>query len=139
MTPRTVLVTGAAGVLGSAVAARFHNAGDRVLAFDHHKRDTDDGLVHFGANLADRHATEIAVARAVQSTGRIEVLVHAAGGFDMGPAVHETEPTLLEAMLDRNTRSLTNIAHAVVPGMITAGSGKIVTVGAMAALMILPR
>ncbi|MEC8163837.1 MAG: SDR family oxidoreductase, partial [Pseudomonadota bacterium] len=56
-----------------------------------------------------------------------------AGGFHMGEAVHELPKDKWDLMMDLNARTLLNTAEAVVPGMIEAGAGKIVTIGANAA------
>ena len=68
-----------------------------------------------------------------QRFGGIDVLCHLAGGFRMGEAVHETSDATWDFLLDLNARTLINIAHAVVPVMLAAGGGRIVTVGAGAA------
>ena len=51
----------------------------------------------------------------------------------MGEAVHELPKDKWDLMMDLNARTLLNTAEAVVPGMIEAGGGKIVTIGANAA------
>ncbi|MEC8371072.1 MAG: SDR family oxidoreductase, partial [Pseudomonadota bacterium] len=56
-----------------------------------------------------------------------------AGGFHMGEAVHELPKDKWDLMMDLNARTLLNSVEAVVPGMIEAGAGKIVTIGANAA------
>ena len=48
----------------------------------------------------------------------------------MGEAVHELPKDKWDLMMDLNARTLLNTAEAVVPGMIEAGGGKIVTIGA---------
>src|SRR5581483_10726307 len=63
-----------------------------------------------------------------------DILCNVAGGFDMGPPVHQTPDELWERMLDINVRTVLNSVRAVVPGMIAARYGKIVNVGAAAAL-----
>jgi NAD(P)-dependent dehydrogenase (short-subunit alcohol dehydrogenase family) len=49
----------------------------------------------------------------------------------MGPPVHETSDALWRKMMDLNAGTVLNVARAVVPVMLAAGSGKIVNVGAM--------
>jgi NAD(P)-dependent dehydrogenase (short-subunit alcohol dehydrogenase family) len=63
--------------------------------------------------------------------GGIDVVCNIAGGFDMGPAVHETSDALWSKLMDINVGTLLNVVRAVVPAMLEAGSGKIVNVGAM--------
>lgn len=138
---RTVLVTGAAGNLGRAVAAAFAGRGANLVLVDLH----DHALAKaFGAagdrqllaptDLLDPAQVEATVRRAIERFGRIDALANLAGGFRMGEAVHETAAATLEFLLDLNVRTLLNTSHAVVPRMLAAGGGRIVNVGAYAAL-----
>jgi NAD(P)-dependent dehydrogenase (short-subunit alcohol dehydrogenase family) len=137
---RTVLVTGAAGNLGRAVAAAFfRRGGNLVLAARTRSQlenayTRDERRLFVCADLLDFAQVEAAGRAAIERYGRIDVLCNIAGAFRMGPPVHETPDELWQAMLDLNARSVINTVRAVVPGMIAAGAGKIVNVGAAAAL-----
>jgi NAD(P)-dependent dehydrogenase (short-subunit alcohol dehydrogenase family) len=136
---RTVMVTGAGGNLGKAVAAAFAARGARLVLVDR-QRETlgaafgalKDALL-VPADLLDRRQTRAALEAAVERFGRLDVLCHLAGGFRMGEAVHETTDSTWDFLFDINARTLVNMAHAVVPHMIERGGGKIVNVGAYAA------
>src|SRR5581483_216805 len=78
-------------------------------------------------NLLDATAVKTAVA----DLPRIDILCNIAGGFRMGPAVHETPADLWKSMLDINAGTMLNTVQAVVPKMLANGGGKIVNVGAM--------
>ena len=137
---RVVLVTGAAGNLGRAVAAAFRASGDRLALMD---RDAgrlqqvfgpaDDRQTLWPCDLLDSLSVADAVARLNAQWGPVDVLCHVAGGFDMGPAVHETPDALLDGLFDLNARSLVHLARAVAPGMVARQQGRIVTVGAASA------
>jgi len=135
----TVLVTGAAGQLGRAVAANFAAQGASLVLLDRQQAALDAAFgqqansLCLAADLLDRTQTETAVATAVQRFGAIDVLCHIAGGFRMGARVHETSDADWDFLFNINTRTLLNIARAVVPQMLAHGGGKIVTVGAFAA------
>jgi NAD(P)-dependent dehydrogenase (short-subunit alcohol dehydrogenase family) len=76
-----------------------------------------------------------AVKAAHARLGGLDVVCNIAGGFAMGPPVHETPPELWRRMLDMNATTVLNVAAATVPLMLAGGrGGKIVNVGAMAAL-----
>jgi len=75
-----------------------------------------------------------AVERITRRIGPIGVLCNVAGGFRMGEAVHETSDATWDFLLDLNVRSVLHTARAVVPGMLAAGGGAIINVGAAAAL-----
>jgi len=134
---KTCLVTGAAGNLGRAVAKAFAAEGAALILADH---SADHLRAAYGAE-AERARFAVAdvrdaqsVARAIPDGARIDVLCNIAGGFRMGQPVHETSDDTWDLMLGLNARSVVNCARAVVPGMLAAGGGKIINVGAIAAL-----
>jgi NAD(P)-dependent dehydrogenase (short-subunit alcohol dehydrogenase family) len=138
--PRVVLVTGAAGNLGRAVAERFKSNGDRLVLVD---RRTDALAEAFGpdggsqmfvaANLLKQDEAGALAAQAIARFGRIDVLCNIAGGFRMGEAVHETADATWDFMFDLNARTVLHMARAVVPPMLAQGSGKIVNIASFSA------
>jgi len=134
-TERTVMLTGAAGNLGRAVAAAFAAAGANLALLDLRRgslQDSERQLV-LETDLLDAQSVQAAVGKAAQRFGRIDVLCNIAGGFRMGPAVHETSDKDWNFLLDINARTMLNMTRAVVPVMLKAGGGKIVNIGAFAA------
>ena len=133
-----VLITGAAGNLGRAVAGAFTAAGARTALLDLDARaleaaygSDNDTRVSLAADLGNEAAIAAAVAKVQARFGRIDALCNIAGGFRMGPALHETPDELWQQMMDLNAGSVLRMARAVVPGMLAAGRGKIVSVAAM--------
>lgn len=139
-TPQTLLVTGAAGHLGRAVAAHFHKLGARLVLLDRDVQalqadyGNDSAVLLSPVDLLDRAAVAAGIAQAAAHFGGIDSVCHLAGGFRMGEAVHETTPATWNFLMDLNARSLLNVAAAAVPQLIARGAGHIVTVGAGAAL-----
>lgn len=138
---RIALVTGAAGNLGRAVAAAFGSAGAALVLLGHDDASLrsaygggDARRMLVTADLTDAGSVAAAVQSALARFGRIDALCNLAGGFEMGPPVHETPDDLWDRMLDLNARSVLHTARAVVPGMLAARYGKIVNVAATAAL-----
>lgn len=137
---RTVLLTGAAGNLGRAVARRFAQEGARLVLLDQ-RRDVlekafdggDDRRVLVPVDLLDRDAAGAAIASAIARVGRVHVLCNLAGGFRMGEPVHATTDATWTFLFDVNVRTMLNAVHAVVPHMIAERGGKIVNVGAFGA------
>ena len=137
---QTVMVTGAAGNLGQALATAFAQQGARLVLLG---RQADAIRTVFGAegpdrlylstDLLDPQQVSAALNTAVNRFGRVDVLCNLAGGFRMGQAVHQTEDSSWDFLVDINVRTLLNMARAVVPHMIECGGGKIVNVGAFAA------
>lgn len=137
---QTVMVTGAAGNLGQAVAAAFAAQGARLVLLDRQLGSLRAAFGEPGAerlfvpvDLLDALQVEAALATAVGRFGRIDVLCNLAGGFRMGEAVHETSNSTWDFLQDINVRTLLNMVRAVVPHMLESGGGKIVNVGAFAA------
>ena len=122
---RTVVITGASGNLGRAVAAAF--ASDDVVLLDVRAPGTAQRFIQ--TDLLDPKSVQAAFGQ----IGRVDVLCNLAGGFRMGSPVHETSDKDWDFLFNLNARTVLNTARAVVPGMIKAGGGKIVNVGAFAA------
>lgn len=135
---RVALVTGAAGHLGRAVAAKLAAEGAQLVLIDRQAAALEGfrqaGAEVIEADLLDASQVQAAVAKGAARFGRIDVLCHLAGGFRMGPMVHETSAQDWGFLMDLNARSLLAVAHAVVPLMLAQGRGSVVTVGAGAAL-----
>jgi NAD(P)-dependent dehydrogenase (short-subunit alcohol dehydrogenase family) len=93
----------------------------------------DEKGLFIPTDLLDQKSVAAAVEKAIARFGRIDVLCNIAGGFRMGPPVHETADADWNFLLDLNARTVLHTARAVVPRMLAAGGGKIVNVGAFAA------
>jgi NAD(P)-dependent dehydrogenase (short-subunit alcohol dehydrogenase family) len=138
---QTILVTGATGNLGRAVVRAFEERGHNLLLVASRR---DSLASTFGsenarrafapANLLEQARVDAVVRLGIERFGRIDVLCNLAGGFRMGSPVHETKDGDWEFVFDINVRTLLNAVRAVVPHMIASGGGKIVNVGANAAL-----
>ena len=137
---RTVIITGASGNLGKAVAKAFGDLGANLVLVDL-KRESlasafgaeNDHRLFAPANLLEAAGATTVAQAALVRFGRIDVLCNIAGGFRMGEAVHETSDANWNFLFDINTRTLLNAVRAVVPQMLKAGGGKIVNIGAFAA------
>ncbi len=137
---KTVIITGATGNLGRAVARLFIEQDARVVLVD---IQGEALLETFGvetaqlmlapANLLEPESASRLVQAAAERYERVDVLCNLAGGFRMGEDVHETSAASWNSMFDMNVRTLLNMSQAVVPHMIGMGGGKIVNVSAFSA------
>ena len=125
---KRVVVTGAAGVLGRAVADAFHAANADVTGID--IVETRPPYRSIVADLIDPDDAR----RAADDIGHIDILANIAGGFTMGESVAETTDETWDFMFNLNARTVLNMARAVVPRMQERGSGRIINIGARAAL-----
>ena len=139
-TKKIVLLTGAAGNLGSAVAQVFAHDGANLVLLDRSPL-SDTALaalepvlcLPIALDLCNAAQVLAAVDQAIARFGRIDVLCNLTGGFAMGQTVHETSDSAWDVMQDVNVLTLRNTARAVVPQMLRQGGGKIVNVGAYSA------
>lgn len=135
-----VVVTGAAGGLGRIVARMFQEAGARLILVDISEAALvaafgaarDDQLL-VAVDLTNAAAVEDALKPIFDQHGAATVLCNIAGGFSMGPAVHETPDQLWRQLLDLNVATVINACRAVVPAMLKARNGKIINVAAAGA------
>jgi len=144
-----VMVTGAAGNLGQAVARAFQATGatlalvdraqDRLPSLFPALAATDGHLLATSVDLTDVGAVEATVAGAIERFGRIDVLVNSVGGYRAGTPLHETSLETWDFMLDLNARTVFIASRAVIPYMLEQGSGRIISVAARAALKGAPR
>jgi NAD(P)-dependent dehydrogenase (short-subunit alcohol dehydrogenase family) len=139
----TVIVTGAAGHLGSAVVRRLAAGGIRVAAVDR----TGDRLPALlgtlpagaevlplsGFDLADPASAAAMVEAALARFGTVTGLANTVGGFDMAP-VDGGAAGQFDRLMTLNARVALVLSAAVIPAMAAAGWGRIVHVSAMPAL-----
>ena len=137
---RTIVITGAAGNLGMAVAQVFANEGAQLVLLDRAPigeaalvKLAPAQCLPIALDLCDAAQVAAAVAQALARFGSIDVLCNLTGGFAMGDAVHATSDSTWDFLHDMNVRTLRNTSRAVVPQMLRQGGGKIVNVGAYSA------
>jgi NAD(P)-dependent dehydrogenase (short-subunit alcohol dehydrogenase family) len=141
---RVALVSGAAGVLGGAVALGFHAAGACLVLLDRGSgrlarlfptwAASDQVLMVDSTDLTRLEQVEAAVGRGLERFGHIDVAVNAAGGYRSSGPLHLTDPGEWDFMMDLNARSALHVCRAVLPSMLARRAGRIVNVASVAAL-----
>jgi 2-hydroxycyclohexanecarboxyl-CoA dehydrogenase len=127
---RVALVTGAASGIGAAVASRLAGQGWRVAGLDLHESGTDLSLV---ADVTDAAAVREAAGRAERELGPVSLLVTVAGYYEMLP-VSAVGVEAWRRMLAVHLGGTRNACAAVLPGMIEAGRGHVITISSELAL-----
>lgn len=133
---KVVAITGGNGNLGRAVGEAALQQGATVALLDTAFKNVAPAgrsSVH-SVDLLNTQATRACF----EKLGRIDVLCNVAGGFAMGATVHETPDEFWNRMFDLNVRTLLNAVRAAVPGMVQRKSGRIINIGAAAALSGVP-
>ncbi|HSQ08170.1 MAG TPA: SDR family NAD(P)-dependent oxidoreductase [Chromatiaceae bacterium] len=139
---KVAVVTGAAGNLGRVVAQTFAAAGARVALVDRGVEGLDKAQADlpagaesavFAVDLLQAEAVTALAGQVVGRFGGVDILANIAGGFTMGPPLHETSDQDWDFMLDLNARSVFHSCRALVPAMLARGGGRIINVSARAA------
>lgn len=136
---RIIIITGAAGNLGRAVAARVQAQGGRMVLVEHsadHLKtafgEPANSPQHWfaaGVDMTDPKAVDAMAAEAHKRFGRIDGLVNTVGGFRGGKPVHETDLAEWDFLYDLIVRTTLNGCRAVIPYMLRSQSGSIVNIG----------
>lgn len=127
-TPRTALVTGSARGIGEATARRLHADGFRVVGLDRIAHSGDHLALVLRADLAD----PAAVADAVGAAGPVDVLVNNAAILTQVDFADIT-PAVIDETMAVNFRAPVLLAQGVLPHMVEAGWGRIISIASIAA------
>jgi NAD(P)-dependent dehydrogenase (short-subunit alcohol dehydrogenase family) len=134
---RVAVVTGGASGIGLGVGRRLAAAGHRVALLDLEadavqKVAADLGVGGYAADVSDRAAVDAALDAVRADLGPIAIMVTCAGIDTSGPF---TEITLesWERVLQVNLTGTFHCIQAVVPDMVEAGWGRIVTISSSSA------
>jgi NAD(P)-dependent dehydrogenase (short-subunit alcohol dehydrogenase family) len=140
LSEKVVMITGAAGNLGSATVSKFMGFGAQLALVDHSAERLRERYDEFrtspsvylspSTDLTDPSQVENIVSDILEKFEGIDVLVNITGGFQGGTPVHETGLEVVKFLFELNVMTMFNSSHAVVPGMIKAGSGSIINIGA---------
>jgi NAD(P)-dependent dehydrogenase (short-subunit alcohol dehydrogenase family) len=124
---RAAVVTGAAGMIGTATVRRLRAAGWSVLAVDLKEPAAEDGVEPLAADVTDPEQVLRIAARA-RSLGPAAALVHIAGGAGpvRAPDLDSTELATWNQVMALNVTSAFLLCRALVPPMRQAGFGRVV-------------
>jgi gluconate 5-dehydrogenase len=139
---RSVMVTGAAGHLGRAVAKAFADAGANLVLVDvrDDKENRGDQAVFLKADLLDAQSVQRAVAEAVERFGRIDVLHNNAGISGGAGDVFAYTPDDWDRILNVNLKSAFFLSQKVARVMIDRGQGgRILNTASIAAFIAASR
>lgn len=139
---RVVVVTGAASGIGLGIAQHFARLGHRVAMMD---RSADAVMkasqalkaqgfstLPLTVDVSERGQVETAIHRVRHEYGRIEVSITCAGIADYSPFL-ELTPERWQQVIDINLTGQFNCIQTVLPDMVAAGWGRVVTISSMSA------
>jgi short-subunit dehydrogenase len=129
-----VLLTGASGGIGDAIARALHGRGAHVLvsgrrqdALEELARSLGDRVEPLPADLANADDVRSLIERA----GRVDVLVSNAALPGSGE-LESFSPQEIDRAIDVNLRAPMQLARALTPAMVERGSGHVVLIASMA-------
>lgn len=132
------VVTGAGGVLGSAIAAELFERGARVAALDLDGELAGRAVASLGteaiglqADVTDEHGTRAAMHQIEEALGPIDVVVNNAGLASSADIVEVTRQEW-DRVLEVNLTSMLICTQAVLPSMIGRRSGCFVNIASLA-------
>ena len=144
---KVVLITGASSGIGAATAMRLANDGHRVFLGARRSdrlRELVDRIRGDGGTAAfqtlDVTSAEdmnAFVAKAVETYGRVDVIVNNAGVMPLSPLA-ERKVDEWNRMIDVNIRGVLHGIAAVLPKMRAQGSGHIVNLASVGAHEVVP-
>lgn len=139
----TVLVTGASGGIGKAIARAFAEAGALVAINSRDPEKLQAVVAEFAAarlcaapfpaDVRDWNAVHELASAVERDVGPVDVLVNNAGG-NFACALEDMTPNGWRAIVDLNLTSAFYCAHACLPQMKRRKKGSIVNIGSIAAL-----
>ncbi len=131
--PRTIIITGGARGIGSAITKAFYDAGDKVIIAS--RKDTGlseklgDRARFIHADLRKPNSAKDVVHIALEWTGSIDVLINNVG-ISAWKSLAEIDECFLQDMFDTNLKTMFFMCQAVAPHLKVGGS--IVNVSSLA-------
>jgi NAD(P)-dependent dehydrogenase (short-subunit alcohol dehydrogenase family) len=135
---KVCLVTGGTSGIGAATSLALLHKGAKVATVS--RKGAASGFETYGASIrcyeadvADPEACRRSVDKVVKHFGRLDVLVHSAGGPVPGSFQDVTEEAWMNAFAV-HVHSIFHLARAAAPHMASQGEGAIILLGSAAGL-----
>lgn len=137
---KVVMITGASRGIGAATARVFAEAGARVVllarggdAIAELAGEIGEAAIAVPCDISRYWEVEAAVNTAVQTFGRLDVLIGNAGILKPIVSLAEADPEEWGQVIDVNIKGVFNGMRAALPVMAAQGGGTIITVSSGAA------
>lgn len=139
---KTAIVTGAGAGIGRATALQFAREGANVVIVDMNEETLEKAKIEIEASggkilavkcdVSDEQSVREVVEKSIDTFGRVDILINNAGIWRRMMPFVETDSSMWKKYMDVNILGAMYFSHAVLPGMIENGYGKIVNVASIA-------
>ncbi len=134
----TVLITGASGGIGQAVARAFAARGAKMIVSGRRQDVLDSLATQLGGQaVACDLASREDVQRLIDSVGPVDVLI-ANAGLPATGHITELSQAQLDTMLEVNLRAPIALARGLIPGMVERGRGQLVFISSLSGKVASP-
>jgi NAD(P)-dependent dehydrogenase (short-subunit alcohol dehydrogenase family) len=134
---KVMLISGAAGGLGSALCRRYATAGARIVALDLDARKLEalgaelpPGTLTLSGNIADAGFCRSAIDNAITHFGALDGIINNAG-ITHRSLLQDTDPEVVRRVMEVNFFGALYLTHAALPQLI-ANRGVIAVVSSVA-------
>src|SRR6266567_6123243 len=134
---KTAMITGGVSGIGKATVLEFARCGAKVICADINAEKGAEleqeaasqklPVEYVKIDMADRGTVRACAAQVLERHGRVDILVNAAGWNDFQLFL-DNKPEYMDRVIAVNLGGALHLTHALLPGMIAAGGGKIVSV-----------
>jgi NAD(P)-dependent dehydrogenase (short-subunit alcohol dehydrogenase family) len=135
---KTIVITGATGVLGNLVAKTFAEKGYNLVLLDKDSAKLDSltrdlnlptKRIHTQTiDLLDGQAVRDSVEAVHSKFGGVHALIHLVGGWTGGRAIPEANASDLESMLNQHVWTTFHLLQAYVPHIAASKWGRVMVV-----------
>jgi len=135
---KTVVITGATGVLGNLVAKTFAGGGENIVLLDRDQekleslvRDLNlpgDRLHTQVIDLLNGQAVHDSAEAVLSKFGSIHALIHLVGGWTGGKTIPEANTSDFESMLNQHAWTTFHLLQSFAPHIAASGSGRVIIV-----------
>lgn len=139
LTGQTAIVTGAGSGIGEVIAARLASAGARVAVADIDEVSAQSVAEKIGGrafalpvDVTNVEQVQAAVAKVVELSGSLEILVNNAGIAGRAAPIWEQTDADWHRVMNLNINAIFYLCRAVLPQMRTRGYGRIVNIASIA-------
>jgi len=134
LTNKVVLITGATGGIGGAIAKQMKSAGATVIVTGRNTEklnsEFDDGFVKIAADLSTDDAAEKLISEAIERAGRVDVLINNAG-ITADTLMMRMSDEQFDNVINTNLRATFKLCRAVITLMMKQRFGRIINMASI--------